>query len=113
MSLGSCECAFVSIKGSDYRWFKEALERGDLPLVKATAAQLPAVNLEDALSVVLLDKPSQHRLPRFRLMSERRERNRRLEQAGQRRVLRLKRPTSERPHRCALGVVRLVFDYKT
>jgi hypothetical protein len=44
----------VSIKGSDYRWFRQALDRGDLPLVKATAAQLPAVNLEDALSVALL-----------------------------------------------------------
>jgi hypothetical protein len=44
----------VSIKGRDYRWFKDALERGDLPLVKAAAAQLPAVNLEDALSVALL-----------------------------------------------------------
>jgi hypothetical protein len=39
---------FVSIKGGDDRWFKDALDRGDLPLVKATAAQLPAVNLEDA-----------------------------------------------------------------
>jgi hypothetical protein len=45
---------FVSIKGSDYRWFKDALERRDLPLVKATAAQLPAVNLDDALSIALL-----------------------------------------------------------
>ena len=44
----------MSIKGSDYRWFRQALERGDLPLVKATAAQLPAVNLEDALSIALL-----------------------------------------------------------
>jgi 2-oxo-4-hydroxy-4-carboxy--5-ureidoimidazoline (OHCU) decarboxylase len=45
---------FVSIKGSDYRWLRQTLERGDLPLVKATAAQLPAVNLEDALSIALL-----------------------------------------------------------
>jgi len=41
---------FVSIKGRDYFWFRDALARGDLPLVKATAADLPAVNLEDALS---------------------------------------------------------------
>jgi len=34
----------VSIKGSDYKWFRQALERGDLPLVRATAAELPAVN---------------------------------------------------------------------
>jgi hypothetical protein len=45
---------FVSIKGSDYRWLRDALDRGDLPLVKATAAQLPAINLEDALAIVLL-----------------------------------------------------------
>jgi hypothetical protein len=29
----------VSIKGSDYKWLKDALDRGDLPLVKATVAQ--------------------------------------------------------------------------
>ncbi len=46
--------AFVSIKGSDYRWLKDALLRGDLPLVKATVAQLPAVNLADALEIALL-----------------------------------------------------------
>jgi hypothetical protein len=45
---------FVSLKGSDYRWLRNALDRGDLPLVKATAAQLPAVNLEDALAIALL-----------------------------------------------------------
>jgi len=45
---------FVSIKGSDYRWLKQALERGDLPLVKASAAQLPAVDLPTALDIALL-----------------------------------------------------------
>ena len=49
-----CEHAFVSIKGSDYRWLKQALERGDLPLVKASAAQLPAVDLPTALDIALL-----------------------------------------------------------
>ena len=44
----------MSIKGGDYRWLRDALDRGDLPLVKAAAAQLPAVNLEDALSIALL-----------------------------------------------------------
>ena len=44
----------MSIKGGDYRWLKQALERGDLPLVKATAAQLPRLNLEDALAIALL-----------------------------------------------------------
>jgi hypothetical protein len=42
------------INRGDYRWFRDALNRGDLPLVRATAAQLPAVNLEDALEVTLL-----------------------------------------------------------
>jgi hypothetical protein len=44
----------VSIKGRDYRWFRAALDCGDLPLVKATAAHLPKLNLEDALSIALL-----------------------------------------------------------
>ena len=46
--------AFVSIKGRDYRWFRDALARGDLALVKATAAQLPAVDLATALEITLL-----------------------------------------------------------
>jgi hypothetical protein len=41
-------------QGRDYRWFRDALDRGDLPLVKATAAQLPRLNLDDALSIALL-----------------------------------------------------------
>ena len=44
----------MSIKGGDYRWLKQALERGDLPLVKASAAQLPAVDLPTALDIALL-----------------------------------------------------------
>ena len=46
--------AFVSIKGSDYRCLKQALDRGDLPLVKASAAQLPSVDLPTALDIALL-----------------------------------------------------------
>ncbi len=46
------EHVFVSIKGSSYAWFKRAIERGDLPLIRATAAELPAVNLEDALAIL-------------------------------------------------------------
>jgi hypothetical protein len=42
------------VTGSDYRWLKQALERGDLPLVKATAAQLPAIDLPTALEIALL-----------------------------------------------------------
>jgi len=44
----------VSIKGGDYRWLRDALDRGDLPLVKASAAQLPAVDLATALEIALL-----------------------------------------------------------
>jgi ribosomal 50S subunit-associated protein YjgA (DUF615 family) len=44
----------VSITGGDYGWLREALEHGDLPLVKATAAQLPRLNLQDALAIALL-----------------------------------------------------------
>jgi len=44
----------VSIKGSDYRWLRDALDRGDLPLVKASAAQLSAVDLPTALDIALL-----------------------------------------------------------
>ena len=44
----------MSIKGGDYKWLRVALERGDLPLVKATAAQLPAIPLADALEIALL-----------------------------------------------------------
>jgi hypothetical protein len=49
-----CEPVFVSIKGSDYRWFKAALERGDLATVRSELADLPPLTLEDALSVALL-----------------------------------------------------------
>ena len=44
----------MSIKGSDYKWFKAALERGDLTIVRSTVTQLPPLTLEDALSVALL-----------------------------------------------------------
>src|SRR5215218_7535492 len=36
-------------KGGGYRWLKQVLERGDPPLVKASAAQLPAIDLPRAL----------------------------------------------------------------
>ena len=44
----------MSIKGGDYKWLRDSIERGDLPLVKATAAQLPAVDLPTALEIALL-----------------------------------------------------------
>jgi len=49
-----CEHVFVSIKGSAYTHFRAALERGDLLSVQAAAAELPRVNLVDALAICLL-----------------------------------------------------------
>src|SRR4051794_1119522 len=55
----------VSIKGRPYTWFKAALARGDLAGVRAAAAELPHVDLTDALAVCLLmsrrDDPSYER----------------------------------------------------
>jgi hypothetical protein len=45
---------FVSIKGSAYTHFRAALDRGDLLSVQAAAAELPRVNLVDALAICLL-----------------------------------------------------------
>jgi len=45
-------CVRISIRGSSYQWFKSAIEKGDLPLIRQTASELPRVNLEDALAVL-------------------------------------------------------------
>jgi hypothetical protein len=50
----TCEHAFVSIKGGPYQRFRRALEIGRLPLVLASAAELPRLELDDALEVLLL-----------------------------------------------------------
>jgi hypothetical protein len=44
----------MSIKGSSYARFRRALETGNLTLVRAAAAELPTINLEDALRICLL-----------------------------------------------------------
>jgi hypothetical protein len=44
----------VSIKGSPYARFRRALELGDLALVHVTAAELPRIDLDDALSICVL-----------------------------------------------------------
>ncbi len=44
----------MSIKGSPYGHFQRALRTGNLTMIRAAAAELPAVNLEDALSICLL-----------------------------------------------------------
>jgi hypothetical protein len=45
---------FVSIKGSSYARFRRALDTGNLTLVRAAAAELPTINLGDALRICLL-----------------------------------------------------------
>ena len=49
-----CEHQFVSIKGSSYARFRRALDSGNVTLVRAAAAELPTINLDDALRVCLL-----------------------------------------------------------
>jgi hypothetical protein len=44
----------VSIRGSSYARFRRALETENLTLVRAAAAELPTINLDDALRVCLL-----------------------------------------------------------
>jgi hypothetical protein len=44
----------VSIKGGSYARFRRALETGNLTSVRAAAAELPTINLDDALRVCLL-----------------------------------------------------------
>jgi hypothetical protein len=45
---------FVSIKGGSYANFHRALERGNLEVIRAAAAELPRVDVADALAIVLL-----------------------------------------------------------
>lgn len=55
----------MSIKGSPYSHFQRALATGNLTLVRAAAADLPAVRLDDALQVcVLLRDREPHRYER-------------------------------------------------
>src|SRR4051812_50179434 len=49
-----CEHMFVSVRGSPYVRFKRALATGNLSLVRAAAAELPAIDLGDALAICLL-----------------------------------------------------------
>jgi hypothetical protein len=44
----------VSIKGSPYTRFRRTLEIGKLPMVLAAAAELPPLQLDDALEVLAL-----------------------------------------------------------
>jgi hypothetical protein len=59
-----CEHAFVSIKGGSYQRFRRALELGNPTLVRAAAAELPQIGLEDALGIcLLLLEAEPHRFP--------------------------------------------------
>ena len=44
----------MSTKGGSYARFRRALETGSLTAVRAAAAELPTINLDDALRVCLL-----------------------------------------------------------
>jgi hypothetical protein len=49
-----CEHVFVSSTGSPYARFRRAVATGNLSLVHAAAAELPHVDLQDALRICLL-----------------------------------------------------------
>jgi hypothetical protein len=42
----------VSIKGRPYAWFRSAIDRGDLAGIRAAAAEMPVVDLTDALQIL-------------------------------------------------------------
>jgi hypothetical protein len=44
----------VSIKGGPYAHFQQALRRGHLGMIRAAAAELPRVDLTDALAICLV-----------------------------------------------------------
>ncbi|MGZ6643528.1 MAG: hypothetical protein ACXVFT_17105 [Solirubrobacteraceae bacterium] len=49
-----CEHAFVSIKGSPYARFRRSLQGGQLATVLTEARELPPLELDDALEVLVL-----------------------------------------------------------
>ena len=60
-----CEHTFVSVKGSSYKNFQRALATGNLMLVRAAAAELPSITLDDALTIcMLLGDQEPHRYER-------------------------------------------------
>jgi hypothetical protein len=44
----------MSIRGSPYARFARALDAGNLTLIRASAAELPRISLEDALRICLV-----------------------------------------------------------
>jgi hypothetical protein len=55
----------VTSQGSAYSRFQRALSTGNLQLIKAAAAELPKVSLEDALAIlIVLAQRGDHRFER-------------------------------------------------
>jgi hypothetical protein len=50
----TCEHPFVSIKGSPYARFQRALQTRKLSIVLAAASELEAIQLDDALEILIL-----------------------------------------------------------
>ncbi len=44
----------MSVKGRPYTWFRAALDRGDLAAIRAEAAELSTIRLDDALRICLV-----------------------------------------------------------
>src|ERR671921_768175 len=49
-----CEHVFVSNAGSPYARFQRALTTGNLTIIRAAAAELPTIRLDDALQVCVV-----------------------------------------------------------
>ena len=56
----------MSIKGRPYTNFRGALKTGDLLLIRAAAAELPTVNLQDALDICIVVAAERARAVRAR-----------------------------------------------
>ncbi len=70
MTLGrqSCDHQFVSIKGGSYANFQRALDSGNLTMIRAAATELPAINLDGALTICVLvseQRPEHSNAPPF------------------------------------------------
>lgn len=54
LARNRCEHVFVASQGHAYARFRRALQTGNLKLIEAAAAELPAVRLDDALAILSL-----------------------------------------------------------
>jgi hypothetical protein len=52
--IAACEHLFVTSQGSAYGRFQRALATGNLQVIEAAAAELPAVGLDDALAILVV-----------------------------------------------------------